>query len=356
MNARSMLHRSLYEFQLYLLKILVLFFMSKFGTMGFQLTFLHLGTLQPAAVAAAILDLSDDEEPEIVVIPICKYEIYAFSFSDNQKDNNNEKQKRKKRISPRWINDSDTFTEPIPARHTTSHLSDDHPELSDLSMVEVFKLMFPPEIVDVATTETLRYARQKNDHVFITTTDEIWKFIGILILSGYNLRRCQRHYWEKSDDVCCPAVQNAMSREHFKRIKSYFHLVNNDDIVSHPTSQKSCNKMFKLQPAIDLLNKAWIQFGTFEPNVCIDEQMIPYYGNVSIKQFLKGKPVRYGFKIWMLCSADGFCYQFDVYCGKKDRECDDIDLPLGSKVVIDLLKCVPDEKAVTVFFDNFFTS
>lgn len=69
MNARSMLHRSLYEFQLYLLKILVLFFMSKFGTMGFQLTFLHLGTLQPAAVAAAILDLSDDEEPEIVVIP-----------------------------------------------------------------------------------------------------------------------------------------------------------------------------------------------------------------------------------------------------------------------------------------------
>ena len=43
--------------------------MSKFGTMRFQLTFLHLGTPKPGDIAATILDLSDDEEPDMIVIP-----------------------------------------------------------------------------------------------------------------------------------------------------------------------------------------------------------------------------------------------------------------------------------------------
>lgn len=146
-----------------------------------------------------------------------------------------------------------------------------------------------------------------------------------------------------------------MSREHFKKLKSYFHFVNNDDIETKETNLK--NRMFKLQPVIDILNKGWIQFGTFEPDVCIDEQMVPYYGHNSIKQFMKGKPVCYGYKIWMLCSSSGYCYQFDIYCGKKNRSSDEhTDLPLGSKVVMDLLDCVPDKKAINVCFDNFFTS
>ncbi len=107
--------------------------------------------------------------------------------------------------------------------------------------------------------------------------------------------------------------------------------------------------MFKLKPVIDFLNKAWIQFGLFEHGVCIDEQLVPQYGHNSIKQFMRRKPLCYGCKIWMLCSPSGYCYQFDVYCGKIDRNTEGhTDLLLGSNVVLDLLECVANKKAINV--------
>lgn len=114
--------------------------------------------------------------------------------------------------------------------------------------------------------------------------------------------------------------------------------------------------MFKLQPMIDILNIGWIQFGTFEPDVCIDEQMMPYYGHNSIKQFMKGDPVRYGYKIMMmLCSSSGYCYQFHIKCGKKNISSDEqANLPWGQKLswiyLIAFLTRGPSMSASTTFF------
>ncbi|KAJ8912152.1 hypothetical protein NQ315_006116 [Exocentrus adspersus] len=35
--------------------------------------------------------------------------------------------------------------------------------------------------------------------------------------------------------------------------------------------------------------------------------MIPYYGKHYAKQYIKGKPIRFGFKNWALCTSNG-CY------------------------------------------------
>ena len=54
----------------------------------------------------------------------------------------------------------------------------------------------------------------------------------------------------------------------------------------------------------------------------------------------------------MLCSSDGFPYNFDIYCGKESRR----EGPLGSHVVNTLLAPVSNKNQHIVFFDNFFTS
>ncbi len=36
-----------------------------------------------------------------------------------------------------------------------------------------------------------------------------------------------------------------------------------------------------------------------------DEVMVPYYGRHSTKQYIHGKPVRYGYKVWALCTSGG---------------------------------------------------
>ncbi len=79
-----------------------------------------------------------------------------------------------------------------------------------------------------------------------------------------------------------------------------------------------------------------------------------YFGRYPIKQFIRGKPIRFGFKEWALCSATGYTYKFSVYQGAKTQASRPRGMLLGSEVVLDLLDGIP--KGVSVHFDNFFTN
>ena len=41
--------------------------------------------------------------------------------------------------------------------------------------------------------------------------------------------------------------------------------------------------------------------------------MVPYYGHHGTKMFIRRKPIRFGYKIWMFCSSDGYPYQEIIY-------------------------------------------
>ena len=38
----------------------------------------------------------------------------------------------------------------------------------------------------------------------------------------------------------------------------------------------------------------------------VDESIIPYYGRHGAKQFIKGKPIRFSFKLWVLAKPKGY--------------------------------------------------
>ena len=64
---------------------------------------------------------------------------------------------------------------------------------------------------------------------------------------------------------------------------------------------------------------------------------------------------RFGYKIWALCSNDGFPYNLILYKGKETPD----KTPLGQRVVYNLLQVVKDNSVIQAhefFFDNFFTS
>ncbi|KAJ4446437.1 hypothetical protein ANN_13133 [Periplaneta americana] len=81
--------------------------------------------------------------------------------------------------------------------------------------------------------------------------------------------------------------------------------------------------------------------------------MVLYYGHHSCKMFIKGKPIRFGFKIGTLCSSDEYPYAMKIYQGK---EAEVTNSPLRTKVVTTLLNVVTNPLQVDFFFDNFFTS
>ncbi|KAK9700380.1 Transposase IS4 [Popillia japonica] len=113
--------------------------------------------------------------------------------------------------------------------------------------------------------------------------------------------------------------------------------------------------MYKVRPLMNLLNRNFQEWGVFHKDLSIDEAMIKYFGHHPPKQFIRGKPVRFGFKDWMLCSSTGYCYKFDTYCGK-DQSSDVGKQPLGPQVVLSLLQVVEVPSDHPVYFDNYFTS
>ena len=198
--------------------------------------------------------------------------------------------------------------------------------------LEIFGQFFDSSVFTLIIEESVRYARQKNDFDFNLDDADIKNFIGILILSGYNRLPRQRMYWESGLDCGVEAVKNTMSYTKFTKIKKYVHLCDNNSLSR---VDKRNDHLFKVRNYVNLMNKNFQKFGYFSKYLSIEEQMITYYGHHSSKMFIKGKPVRFGFKCWCFCSYHGYVFSTDIHCGKGTSL--DNKLGLGGMLLINLL-------------------
>ena len=212
---------------------------------------------------------------------------------------------------------------------------------------ELFEEFFDNEVIQHITDQSMKYATQQNRHGFDLKPYQLQRFLGFLLFTGYHKLPREDMYWENAVDCNIRIVTNAMTRQTFRDIKRNLHLSDN-------ASVKKDDKLYKVREYADMLNSKFAKFGVFSHNLSIDEQMIPYFGRHSCKMFMKGKPVRFGFKSWCLCSADGYLFQFLPYAGRDENF--DGYLGLGGTVVMQLLQVVPNPQDHAVYFDNFFTS
>lgn len=152
---------------------------------------------------------------------------------------------------------------------------------------------------------------------------------GFFWMSSH-VRLCEvshkRMYWSMDDDVP-KLLSQSMRCNRFEQILRFLHL--NDNIKNDRT-----DKLFKLRPYIEALNSSFKRHGGLDENISIDESMIPYYGKHYAKQYIKGKPIRFGFKNWDLCSSSGYLVSFEVYTGKDPNRVSRFGL--GGDIVVKL--------------------
>ncbi|KFM77688.1 PiggyBac transposable element-derived protein 3, partial [Stegodyphus mimosarum] len=217
-------------------------------------------------------------------------------------------------------------------------------KLCGLSPIEIFNLYANP-IIEHIHKQSLIYASQKNEHGFLLTQHDIRTFLGILIFSGYHKLPRENMYWEKSPDCSTSIVSNSMSRNRYHEIKKYIHFSDNSHIEKN-------DKYFKVRPLYDILNNSLNQFGVMAQQLTIDERMVKYFGRNSLKMYMKGKPVKFGYKLWMICTFDGYPLKIIPYQGRNEAQ----DIPLSHRVVTSLLDVVNNPTEHTVYMDNFFSS
>ena len=210
-------------------------------------------------------------------------------------------------------------------------------ELVALEPIELFFKYLPQQYLSHVANMSSLYAQQKGSSLDVTW-EEIGQFFGILLFSGYHTVPQENLYWCSAEDMSIPIIPSVMPRNHFKDIKRYFHLSDNNML------QKG-DKLGKISPLYRELGKNLMQFGIFHKELSLNESMVPYYGHHPSKMFIKGKPIRFGYKIWMLCSSSGYPYAMQIYAGKEKNSTG----PLGSRVVCNLLAVVEHPKQIELY-------
>ncbi len=213
----------------------------------------------------------------------------------------------------------------------------------------IFELFLDIIAIDHLLKETVNYVVQRGNHSVALTSNEMRAFIGIMLVSGYCCLPRRRLYWQRQPDVYNELIAGSMRRDRFDDIMKFFHAADN-------TKMQASDKYAKIRPLLEILNDNFLKYGeVFRPvNVSVDESVISYFGRYPTKQFIRGKPVRRGYKAWLAADPNGYALHVSVYQGKSgDKDKSNITHGLGGRVVLevlDILQKTSSNKEVLLVF------
>lgn len=111
-----------------------------------------------------------------------------------------------------------------------------------------------------------------------------------------------------------------------------------------------------MRPLLNAVKKSVQKLPPSEHN-SIDEQIIPFTGRVTVKQFIMNKPNPEEVKVFLRCSTAGMAHDFELYQGKGTGVSEEHKgLGLGGSIVMRLVKDLPTYRNFKCYFDNYFIS
>ena len=151
--------------------------------------------------------------------------------------------------------------------------------------------------------------------------------------------------WQCGQYVGDEGIRSVMSRSRFEEILQNLHFSNN-------TKDDKSDKGYKVRSLINTFNQSFSEYVSDDCTQYIDEHRAKFTGRSRMKQYVKNKPIKWGFKFWSRCaSKTGYLYQLDLHLGKKEKA----EENLGPSAVLKMTECL-ENFYCTVFFDNFFNS
>ena len=206
---------------------------------------------------------------------------------ENQNKNKSRREQRNKEYSRLWNDNGDSVGSKIPefSPPPNKFMSDEVQQCGN-SPYKYWRLFQNDTAIEEVITQSKLYAAQKNfqHRSKDLDPDSYMCTLGIMLLSGYNKLPVKTMYWTNEPDVFNVMVSENMRRDTFKNCLACIHFSNN--------LEESQDKFRKVRPLFTNLNSCSLMYMPQSKHLSVDETMIPYYGNNSAKQYIRGKPVR----------------------------------------------------------------
>ena len=190
--------------------------------------------------------------------------------------------------------------------------------------LDYFLKIFDHELIDNLVKWTNEYAGQTTNQERRKSKIALWRntdrgemkgFMGMLIAMSLVKKTNLKEYWNNSRLLCTPGIQELFEYSRFRQLYNSLCLrpIGNDYDV---------DDIFKIKRIRDrvILNSQKMHHPTRE--LSVDECMIPFSGKHRWRVFLKSKPVKYGFKAYILAEANsGYVLNWHIHTGDP-RTCD----------------------------------
>ena len=226
----------------------------------------------------------------------------------------------------------------------------------------MFSLFVSQASINTIVENTNKFANKlKTDKSYFRwfqlTSKEFLAFLGIIIFMGLVDVPSLAEYWNNDGFFGQDFIRaSGMNRARFMNILTALHLCDlEQDKVNelHKARKEPYDPLFKLKPLVNDLQLACEAYFVPGQNISIDERMVAYKGRTGMKQYIKDKPTKWGFKLWILASSDsGYTYKFQVYMGKRLTPTTN---GLGYDVVMTLMDGL-FRQGYHLFCDNFYSS
>lgn len=251
-------------------------------------------------------------------------------------------------IAVKWT--QDTSVPSVPLYTEESGVTAKIKEKENLQPLDLFCEYFDEGLINHIVFQTNLYATQIGKQFTPTDACEIKTFIGINLYMGITKKPSYRDYWSSEPDLGENYISKLMTVKRFSFLLTHLHL--NDNAVTPDKNSENYDKLYKLRPLLDHLGKSF--FGCYVPHqkLAIDESMVKFKGRSSLKQYMRDKPIKRGYKVWMLCDESSYNLKFEVYTGKTLGS---TEVGLGGKVVQTLMSGLEGRHHI-VFMDNYFSS
>ncbi|CAH1239258.1 PGBD4 [Branchiostoma lanceolatum] len=233
--------------------------------------------------------------------------------------------------------------------------------------LEFLNLMVPDSFYQTCTEQTNKYA---SDYFAVhpkashppgsrvhrwpdegITEAEMRTFLALTIAMGILPHQDVQDYWSTDEVMQTPFFPSIMTRNRFLLIFRFFHLSDND--TYRPRGHPEYNPLHKLGTIYETLVEKFKTTWYPGQQICIDEGMVPFRGNIHFRTYNPDKPDKYGLKAYQLCdSQNGYCCQFQLYGGKgKEPSAKGMTHDIVSQLVEPYL-----QKGHTLYCDNYYTS
>ncbi|XP_042142454.1 piggyBac transposable element-derived protein 4-like [Ixodes scapularis] len=178
--------------------------------------------------------------------------------------------------------------------------------------------------------------------------NEVMQCIGVLIYMGIVELPRLHLYWNTSELFSGLILPKIMARSRFFAFLAFLSVMDPEK-----TDAVRDGKLHRITHLLQHMNDVSCQH--FQPyrNLCVDERMVKSKGRSGIRQYMRDKGVKWGYKLWVLAdSSTGYTVQFSVYTGKRET-------PSSKGLAYDVVTRLCDaylDQGYIIYLDNFYTS